>query len=133
MGLRWVDPEPEAHRVEFARRQHRRLAAFKDIDERRPPYAPSDDAQLVYALRRLDKPDIGARLEIGVDPIDRGLDSLDRAGIRARNDHQVVIPPGVDGSLDLADHLALGDHLLALVMTAFLRTDLVFEVEGGDP
>ena len=133
MGLRRVDAEPEAHRLELARPQHRRLAALEDIDERRPGDAASDDAQFIHGLRRLDKPDIGAGLEIGVDPVDRGIEALDRARIRAGDDHHQGIPPGIDGGLDLADHLSPRDHLLAVVMPAFLGADLVFEVEGGDP
>ena len=96
-------------------------------------HAAADDAQLLDRLRRFDKADIGAGFEIGVDPVDRGVEPLDRARVGAGDDHHVGVAAGVDRGLDLADHLGFGDDLLAFVMAAFLGRDLVLDVEPSDP
>ena len=133
MGLRRIDAEAETHRVEFLRRHHRRLAAFEDVDQGRTLDRPADNPQFLDILRRFDKADIGTGFEIGVDPVDRRLQPLDRARVGARDDDEIGVLAGVDRGVDLADHLGEADHLLALVMAAFLGRDLVFDVKGGDP
>ena len=133
MGLRGVDPQPESHILQFLGAEHRRLAALEDIDEGRPAHLAPDDVQFLGGLRRLDKTDIGAGVEIGVDPIDRRREPLDRARIRAGDDHHVAVPPGIDRGLDLADHLSPADDFLSFVMAAFFRADLVLDMKAGDP
>ena len=84
VGLRRIDAEAKAHRLQFGRRHHRRLAALEDVDQRRPGDPARDDLQFFDILRRLDKADIGAGFEIGVYPVDRGVQPLDaRASERA--------------------------------------------------
>ena len=83
-------------------------------------------------LRRFDEADVGAGFEIRVHAVERGLQAFDRARIGARDDHHVRVAAGIDGGLDLADHLGLGHELLAFVVAAFLRGDLVFEMKSGD-
>src|SRR5207248_9332672 len=80
-----------------------------------------------------DKADIGAGFQIGVDAVDRGLQTLDRPRIRPGDDDQIGVLPGIGGGADLADHLAEADDLLALVMPAFFGRELVLDVERGDP
>src|SRR5215470_16620270 len=133
MGLRRVDAEAEAHRLELARRYHRSLAAFEYIDKSRPADLAPDDPQFLDILRRLDKTDIGAGFEIGIDAVERRRQPLDGACIGAGNDDQLGIAPGVDRGADLADHLAEAHHLFALVMAAFLGRDLILDVERCDP
>ena len=98
-----------------------------------PATCARDDPQFLDVLRRLDKADIGAGFQIGVDAVDRGLQALDGARIGPGDDDEVLILPGVDGGVDLADHLGEADDLLALVMAAFLGRDLVLDMESGDP
>ena len=113
--------------------EHRRLAALEDVDQRRAAHLPADDPQFLDRLRRLDEPDIGAGFEIGVDPVDRGLQPLDSARVRTGNDDQVGIAPGIDRSLDLADHFRSGNDFFPFVMAALLRRDLILDMEPGDP
>ena len=132
MGLRGIDADTVAHRRQLPRRQHRRLAAFEDVAERRLLELPRRGSELLGRLRCLDEPDVGARLEVRVHAVDRRLQTLDGARVRARDDDHVRIAPRVHRRLDLADHLRLAHQLLALVVAALLGRDLVFEMEGGD-
>src|SRR5579875_646702 len=91
LRLRGIDAEAKAHRLEFARRHHRRLAALEHIDQGRLDQAAGDQAQFLETLRRLDKADIGAGLEIGVDAVDRGVETLDRARVGAGDDDEIGI------------------------------------------
>src|SRR5215469_3469562 len=95
MGLRRVDAEAEAHRLELARRYHRCLAAFEYIDKSRPADLARDDLQFLDILRRLDKTDIGAGFEIGVDAVERRWQPLDGPRIGPGNYDQFGVPSGV--------------------------------------
>src|SRR5262249_11549019 len=81
VGLRRIDAEAKTHRIELARRQHRRLTAFEHIDECWPPHIAADDAQFLDILRSLDKADISARVEISVNAVNRRLQPLDRSRV----------------------------------------------------
>src|SRR5205814_6135231 len=128
MGLRRVDPEPESHILQFLGAEHRRLATLEDIDEGWPAHLAPDDAQFLDGLRRFDKTDIGAGFEIGVDPVDRRLEPLDRTRIGPGDDDQVAVAPGIYRGFDLADHLGAADDFLPFVMAAFFRADLVLDI-----
>ena len=132
MRLRRVDPEPESHRFEFARRQRRGLASFENVGHRGFAQRLRYGGELLFRLRRFDKTEIGAGLEIGIHAVDCGLQALAGTGIGARDDQQVRVAARVDCGFDLADHFRRADDLLAFIVPAFLRADLVFDMERGN-
>ena len=108
-----------------------RLAAKDDIGDLRHRQFPGDARHLVEISRRLDEGGVRAGLREGMGPVDGGIDPVDGAGIGAGDDLQILIAPCIDGGLDLGDHLRQRDHLLAGEMAAFLRKDLVFDLDAG--
>ena len=49
----------------------------------------------------------------------------------ARDKQQVLIPAGIDTSLDLLDHLIRRDNRFPIQMAAPLRVNLIFDVQAG--
>ena len=79
-------------------------------------------------LRRLDEGDVGARFDEGGGAVDRGLEAERGACIGARHDEEVPVVAGVDGGLDLAEHLVERNHVLAGEVAAAFRADLVLDL-----
>ena len=85
-------------------------------------------------IRKLRKDHVGTGLCIGLGAADRFIESAANGGHRvgARDNDEIRIAPRVAGGADLAGRLFECDYLLAGDMAAALRTDLVFDVYGGD-
>ena len=128
LRLRWIDTKPKAHAFQFDGGQRRRLAAFEHI-RHRGRHALADLRKLLGALRRLDKAHVGARFHVAVDPLDSGIEPFDGARVRARDDDEIAILPRIHRLLDLANHLLRADDLLALVMPALFRRDLILKMK----
>ena len=122
----------EAHLLQRLGGQRRRLAALDIIGQAGPGDLGADAAQLLDAERRLDEEQIGAGLAIELGPLDGGVEPFDRAGIGAGHDDHRLVLAGIEGRLQLGDHLGCGDHLLALHMAAALGRDLILDEQGGD-
>ena len=121
-------PSRKPIRSSSAAGRHGRLSALEDIRNRRR-HALADLRELACVLRRLDEAHVGTGLDIAIDALDRGIEPLDGARIRARDDDEVSVLPRIDRGLDLADHLLCADELLALIVAAFLRRELILQMK----
>ena len=84
-------------------------------------------------MRRLDEQHVRSGLVIGLGTFERGVQPFDSAGIGACDYQGRVILPRIKGGLHLSDHLAAGDQLFAVKMTAAFWERLVLELDGGSP
>ncbi len=87
-------------------------------------------ADLLQAGHGFDEQDIGARLGELLSPFDRGLEALDRAGVRARDDLEIRILARVGGRADLVEHFRQWRHRLAGEVAAAFREGLVLDLDG---
>src|SRR5690606_26700591 len=76
---------------------------------------------------------VRAGLGVGASAGDRVVESVDRGGVGARDEHEVGVAAGGDGGADLAHHFVGRDDGLAGHVPALLRHHLVLEVDTGDP
>lgn len=67
----------------------------------------------------------------GREPIDGRVETLDRAGIGARTDDEVLVAPAVHGCGQSLEHVADGDHVLAVEVPAPLGVHLILEMTTG--
>ena len=88
-----------------------------------------DSADLVDAFRGFDEGNVRASLNEALGPLDGAVEPLDRPGVGAGDDQEVVIHPRVDRCLDLGGRLGRRDHRLAVEVPAFLRHELVFQLD----
>src|SRR5258705_125333 len=67
---------------------------------------------LVDVLRCFDEDHVAARLRVEVRPVDRGGESERATCVGARDDHQVLVDPGVEGGFQLAEVFTGADEFL---------------------
>src|SRR5690554_2858155 len=127
-----VEHQREAQFVERLKRHDRGTAAHHQIDQLRCVLEPCRDiADFIDALGRFHEGDVGAVLDKRLRPFDGRRKALGGAGIGAGNDQQIGVLPGIDRRLDTAACFPQVHHILAGKVTAALRTDLVFELNGA--
>ncbi len=95
-----------------------------------PFQSPGDVGQLCLVLGRLDPEHVRACIAVAQRAVDRLVDAVDRQAVGAGDDHEVLVGPRRDGRLQLADHLAGRDHVLALHVAAALGRLLVLQVDA---
>ena len=61
---------------------------------------------------------VGPSFLVSLDSLYRSFKALHRSCIRASNDQEVIIAPGIHCDLDFADHLSATDHTLVVEVTA---------------
>ncbi len=96
-----------------------------------PLNARADRLKLLHRLRRLDENAVGAGLEILLAAAERLVEAVHGAGIGARDDEEVLVPPRADRGLDLRHHVCCRDHVLAGHVAAALGRDLVLQENRG--
>ena len=93
---------------------------------------PRDVGDLLLRGRRFDEDHVGAGFEIGRGALEGGLITFDRDRVGARDDDEIRIVQRVLHGVQPLHHLRCRHQRLVVVMAAFLREALVFEVECGD-
>ena len=88
-------------------------------------------SDLVVRGRRLDEGRVGAGLDHGLGPLERGVEAEHRTRVGPGDDLEIAVPPRVDRGPDLGEHLRQGHDVLAVEMAAALREDLVLDLEPG--
>jgi hypothetical protein len=73
------------------------------------------------------------RLQVGLGPGDRLVDSMFGARVGAGDDHEVGILARLDGGLDLVGHVLGPDHLATKHVATALGPGLVLDVDGRGP
>jgi hypothetical protein len=83
--------------------------------------------------RGLHEDQIGAGLPVEPAPGDGLVQAVDRQGVGARHDHQIRVPSGVQGRLELLQEVPGRHYVLAGHVAAALGKDLVLNEQPGDP
>ena len=86
----------------------------------------------VSDVGRLDKDHVGAGLDIGGGTVERSFKPLHRNRVGAGDDDEIGIVQGVAHGLELRHHLSGRHDALVVIVAAFLREGLVFQMEGGN-
>src|SRR6185437_8297226 len=97
------------------------VGQYRHIDGR------ADRRELFERSERFWKDRVSTRVDEPRRAIDRHLETLHRPDVGAADDHEVRVPPRVDGGADALGSRGVVDHLLAVQMTASLWIDLVLD------
>lgn len=90
-----------------------------------------DEHHLFLGLGGLDEDDVRAGFLVSKAALDGLFDAVNGTGVGTGHDHHVALA-GINGGLDLADHLFHGNDLTAGHVAALLGHDLVLELNDGD-
>jgi hypothetical protein len=115
-------------------RYGRRLsAALEPVEQQRHAgKGAGDGSNFVVRLRRFHKEYVRPRFAVGARAAERGVHSLDGAGIGACDDQKFGRAAGLGRGADFFDHLRSGHYAFAFHVAAALRRHLVFNVDCGD-
>src|SRR6267378_1790204 len=87
---------------------------------------------LVHRLAHFEEKHIRARLDIGLSPLERFVQTFDHQSVAAGDDDEVLVSARIEGRADLLHHLFLRYQPLAEHVAASLRPHLVFDVNARD-
>ena len=100
--------------------------------QRRVRERPGNLLDLRLVLRRLHEEHVGAGVAVGAGPVEGGVQTLDRPGVRTGDEHKAGVGARLRRRVQLVDHLPDGHDPLAGHVPAPLGRDLVLQVKGGD-
>ena len=126
-----VDDEVVAEALELVVLEDRGTAALDHVGERQTGDLLVDEHHLFLGLGGLDEDNVRAGFLVSKATLDGLFDAVNGTGVGTGHDHHVALA-GINGGLDLADHLFHGNDLTAGHVAALLGHDLVLELNDGD-
>src|SRR5437660_672766 len=135
-GQQRVDRQEDdrvAERTQSAKRQERRAAARRVVEEERGVELPRHPLDLLLGPRRFDEEQVGASPGRGRAAAERLVESGRRDRVGPRDDEEVRVRARLDRGADLSLELGERNDLVTREMSAALRRHLVLEVERRHP